>query len=243
MLLLLFLPIVCVGSCVITTVIEEVTPSQKAERATKKAQDPLLEMQFSAANREKNMRDFGFDEGEIQQILKHINTLVSSFEIERDPGGNLLRRRLAQVDDQDTLEVSFCRSGQVPVRYAAMRFLVEQRGGRMLIFDFGSGAELKAQDWYTVGEIGAAVEKTELSPSRYPDATRMTWAAILAGKDALAALNMGAPPFGSNLLGGSWSWKDLQKKYGSNITALTLDYAALLQLVEEVAFSDGGICN
>ena len=35
MLLLLFLPMVCVGSCAITTLMEEVTPSQKSVKAAK----------------------------------------------------------------------------------------------------------------------------------------------------------------------------------------------------------------
>lgn len=242
MLLLLFLPMVCVGSCALTTLIEEVTPSLKSVKAPKQQQDLLLTMQFSVTNREKNLLAFGFSNEEVGKIKAHIIQLSEILEVEKDPGNNLIRRRLAAVDDQDSLELSFCRSDRIPVRYAAMRFLVVKSGANLQIYNFGD-AELKAQDWFTSAEIESVYQKADLVPTPYPDAARMAFAAILGGKESMQALNEGRPPFGSNLLGGNWSWEDVGKKYGRGLLDRTMNYAALLHLVEEVAFSDGGICN
>lgn len=243
MMLLLFLPMTCVGSCLLSGLVEEVAPSLSSAKAEVKHEDPLLDMQFSVANRDKNLLAFGFSTEEVSKIKAHIIQLSSILEVEKDPGNNLIRRRLAAVDDQDSLEVSFCRSDRVPVRYAAMRYLVVKNGASLNLFDFASGAEVAAQDWYTAAEIEEVHRKADLGASRYPDAARMAFAAILGGKDTMLALNEGRPPFGSNLLGGSWSWDDVRKKYGVGVIDRTMNYAALLLLVEEVAVGDGGICD
>jgi hypothetical protein len=238
--LLLCLPVFGVGSCALAA-LEDLAPSRGQVVTATKYPDRLATMAFLKPNRAENFKEMGFDEAEIETISKKINQMSQEYQVEADAGNNIIKKRLEDADNQDYLQTSLCRAERVPIRYAAMRFLVvKDKSGSLKPINFGAADKLEPQEWYEEAVIKAVHTAADLNSKPATDATRMAFAAILSGSQQ-ALINREAP-YGSDFLGGGWSWGKVKQKY-AGIEERTLTWAALLHLVAEVAFGDAGICN
>ncbi len=240
--LMLFLPLVMIAA-VGLVLTEEVLQSKEATKAqadTRK--DPLVGMRFNSASRTENFQRMGFDEKEQPRIQKELKILVDRFEVQTNPGGNRVRKMLEQVDDQDALEEAFCRSDRLPVRYAAMNFLLINKDAGLRPVDLAQITGLEAQGWFAEKRsvISSLHESADLRTDRREDSTRMVIGAILA--DKMDLLQKEEVPFSySSLSWNGWSW-DRLKEMSPGVDGIAIAYVALLQIVGEVAFSEGSIC-
>jgi hypothetical protein len=238
--LMLSLPVFGVGSCALT-VLEDLAPSRGQVVTNTKYPDKLANLVFVKPNRADNFKEMGFDEPEIETILKKTIQMSQEYQVEADAGNNIIKKRLEDADNQDYLQTSLCRAERVPIRYAAMRFLVvKNKSGTLQPINFGSTDKLEPQDWYEEAVIKEVHAAADLTAKPATDATRMAFAAILSGSQQ--ALIQRDFPYGTDFLGGGWSWAGVKQKY-PGIEERTLTWAALLHLVAEVAFGDAGICN
>ena len=73
----------------------------------------------------------------------------------------------------------------LPVRYAAMKFLMIDRGSGIRAADLDEVSSLELQQWAKAARIEAVYEMVEVQVERKDDATRMGLAAIIAGADAV----------------------------------------------------------
>lgn len=243
--LLLFLPLVMCAAFGLSMT-EEVLESQAAIQAQAESRkDPLIGMRFNSASRQENFKKMGFSEAEIADVKKRLKTIEDQFDLS-NPNGNRIQTLLQQVSGPpaEDLEEAFCRSDRLPVRYAAMNFLVLQSGAGLKPIDPAQLTKLEPQDWFAERRsvIQSAHESADLRVDRKEDSTKMVFGAILANK--LDLLQQEQPPFsytGISLSGQAWSWERLQT-LSPGLSGMVTQYVALLQVFGEVAFSRDNIC-
>ena len=218
---------------------EEIVPPDAKTQVEQKQSDVLFGMQFTASAREGNLQKMGFATDEVTELLKKISVLEEKYKV-KDPSQDLVTVRIEAASDPDALASAFCGTGAtLPVRYAAMGFLVADKGGALKAVDFEEISALEYQEWAKSARVQAVYEDADLSKDRHDDAVRMALAATLA-RDEQTLLDHKSP-FGRGLFSG-WSWPDAQKKH-PGIRQRVIDYAALMHLVLEVANREGGLCT
>ncbi len=218
---------------------EEIVGPDAVTQKEERAKDELFGMRFNAAEREGNLGKMGFGPEEIKEILARIGDLEEKYKV-KDPNFNQVLVRIEAADDQDGLAAGFCGTGStLPVRYAALPFLVEERDGKLKAVDIEEISSFKYGDWAVSARIQVAYEEGDRTKERKEDATRMVLAAILA-RDEDTLLEHRSP-WGGGFLSG-WSWQDVQKKH-PGIKKRLVDYVALLHLVLETANAEGGLCS
>lgn len=233
-----FFALVWAGVLMFDEEIVEVDARTKVEQAQ---QDKLFGMQLVASQREKNFKDMGFADDEVAALQKKIGVLEEKYHT-KDPDQDVVSVRIDAASDQDELAAALCgTNASLPVRYAAMKFLMVDRGGRLAAADLDEISSLELQPWAKAARIEAVYEMAEVQTDRKDDATRMGLAAIIAGADATDLLLNKKSPFGRGVFAG-WDWASVQKKYPGTRDTL-IDYVALLHLVGEVANSDKGMCK
>lgn len=230
--------LVLVGVDGFLMVTEQVTPADALTKAESRAQDPLLDMRYTPQARESNLARMGFSPEEITSIVGTLKSYEQRWGV-TDPDQDRVTVRIENTEDVDALVTAFCGTGStLPVRYAAMPFLLTDESGQLQPVDFEAISALTMQDWGKEARIQAVYEKVELVADRKEDATRMAFAAVLAHAEQ-AALDDEAP-WGRGLFAG-WSWEGVQKKH-PGVQQRALNYAAVLHLVLEVAHRENGLC-
>jgi hypothetical protein len=218
---------------------EEVVAPDAQTKAEERAKDALFGMRFNVPEREANIGKMGFGPEEIKEILRRIGDLEEKYKV-KNPDQNQIVVRIDSAEDQDGLAAGFCGSGSaLPVRYAALPYLVEERDGKLKAVDVEEISSFAYADWAKSSRIQVAYEEGDRTKDRKEDATRMVLAALLA-RDEGTLLEQKAP-WGGGFLSG-WSWADVQKKH-PGIKQRLVDYVALLHLVLESAFVEGGLCS
>ena len=218
---------------------EEVVAPDAVTQKEQRAKDELFGMRFNAAEREGNIGRMGFGPDEIKTILGRIGDLEEKYRV-KDPTLNQIAVRIESADDQDGLAAAFCGSGStLPVRYAALPYLVEERDGRLKAVEVDEISSFQYAEWAKSARIQAAYEEADLTTDRKEDATRMVLAAILARDEG--TLLERQSPWGGGFLSG-WSWADVKKKH-PGIDKRLQDYVALLHLALETAGAEGGLCS
>jgi hypothetical protein len=217
---------------------EQITPADAMTKAESRAQDPMIDMKYTASAREGNFARMGFSPEEVSTIVATVKSYEQRWAV-TDPERDLVSVRIEATSDVDALITAFCGTGStLPVRYAAMPFLLDDQGGQLKTVDFEAVSALPMNDWGKEARLQAVYEKLELVEDRKEDATRMGLAGVLARAEQ-AVLDEEAP-WGRGLFAG-WSWDGVVKKY-PGVQQRTLNYAAILHLVLEVAHREGGIC-
>jgi hypothetical protein len=217
---------------------EEIVPPDKQTKAEARMNDPLFGRQFTASQRETNVREYGFGPEEVAEILKKISALEERYRV-KDPEFNQIEVRIEAASDPDALVSAFCGTGStLPVRYAAMPFLVAEKGEQLKAVDVDEISAFEFQDWAKRARVQAVYEDAELNKDRNEDATRMAMAAVLV-KDEQTLLEHKSP-WGRGVFSG-WSWDGVQKKHTGVRTRL-IEYVSLMHLVLEVANREGGLC-
>lgn len=215
-----------------------VTPDTKSVAESRRA-DPLFSNRFSPALRETNLGDMGFAPEEIKEILKKISVLEERYHT-NDPSQNLVIVRTDATSDPDALITAFCGTGStVPVRYAAIPYLVAVKGTQLKVVDLQEISSIEFQeDWAKAARIQAVYEEADLNADRKTDAVRMVLAAILERQEQLLLDHKS--PWGRGAFSG-WDWGAVQKKF-PGVKQRVFDYTALMHLVLEGASGEQGIC-
>lgn len=219
---------------------EQVVAADAKTMAEQKKQDELYGMRFNPAEREGNFRKMGFDAEEIKdQLLKRIATLEEKYRV-KDPQYNQILVKIDASDDPE-LTPALCGSNtDVPVRYGALPYLVQDKDGVLKAVDVEEISSFQYGDWAKRAQIKPAYAEGDITKDRKEDATRMVLAAILARDEA--TLIEHASPWGGGFIGGGWSWENVQKKHkGVNIRLY--EYVSLMHLVLETALAEGGFCS
>lgn len=217
---------------------EEIVPPDKQTKAEARANDPLFGMQFNASARESNIQKMGFGPEEVAEILKKVSSLEERYRV-KDPEFNQIEVRIEQASDPDSLVSAFCGTGAtMPVRYAAMPFLIVEKGEQLKAVDVDEVSAFEYQDWAKRARIQAVYEDADLNKDRKEDSVRMAMAAILV-KDEQTLLEHKSP-WGRGVFSG-WSWEGVQKQHTGAKTRL-IEYVSLMHLTLEVANREGGLC-
>lgn len=218
---------------------EEVEPGPKKAKALSGPSDRLAELQYNPSARENNFKRMGFDPVQVGKITTEIAGLEQRLHL-GDPARNQIAYLVENTDEGGPMENAFCgRYAELPSRYAAMEFLVEESQGELRVRDLAQMNQFDAQAWFAAGRVGAIVGRVELVEERHEDATRMGLAAALA-REAGSVLE-GKAPWGASMWN-NWSWEGVLKKYES-VGAKTIRYAAIMHLVLESTNGEGGLCR
>lgn len=196
--------------------------------------DALLDIQYTAQDREKNLAAFGLPEPMIRDAVRKMN------DYERNSHGRIVDL-FESAPDVDTLILAFCskRSTRRP-RYEALHFLVDDKSGDRRAVDLQRTSMLNVQEWSELAAITRVYETLELNRAeqRRDDATLMGLAAILLGQEELAL--EGDRPWGRGAR--VWSWEEVHKKWPT-IDRRIVEYVALMHVFAEVAWEEGGLCQ
>jgi hypothetical protein len=204
-------------------------------------EDPLLGMRFVATARKANLEAMGFDERETAEMVSMMGRMEQQFHLGVE-GEDVLVERLEVSRQLDDLRAAFCGAdarGGLPVRYAAMEFLVGDEHGPMEVLPLTTPDGFEPQDWRAKSQVDRVYQVAELAgDGRQPDATRMAFAAILA-KDEVSLIEHKSP-FGQSFWAG-WSWEKVRAKH-PGISGLVHEYVQAMHLVLEAANGEQGIC-
>lgn len=237
MVILLF---VGLGANAFAVLTEEVELPDAKALAQSRDEDPLIDMKFNSTSREQNFQRMGFAEDEVKKIMQKVVSLEERHQVRTDPANNRVRMCIEQADDQDAINVAFCGTeSTLPVRYAAMAYLVVLKGDERRVVEFDEISAFKRQEWFSTSPVASVYNKAELTRDREPDAVRMALAAVL-GKDEELLINQQAP-YGRGLFN-AWSWAKANDNH-PGLHQRVLDYVATFQLVMEVAFTEDGLCG
>lgn len=213
---------------------EEISTSEQQIRHTARRQDPLLDLSYVSGQREANFVLFGLEDGEVKAAMKRIGDY-------EDLHADRLLRLLDQAPEMVELADALCGTTRtLTPRYAALRYLVAEKGGERIPVDLRRYGGFNRQEWSYVSTIDGVYQEVELAESRQDDATKMGIAAILAGEEALVLENR--TPYGRSLAPGTWSWSKVQASH-PGIDERVIKYLAMMHLTVELARAEGGICN
>lgn len=220
---------------------EEIVEVDAKTKVEQNQQDVLFGMQFAASQREANFKKMGFADDETAALVKKVGVLEEKYHT-KDPNQDVVSVRIEAASDQDALAAALCgTNASLPVRYAAMKFLMIDRGGGLKAADLDEVSSLEIQPWAKAARVEAVYEMAEAQTDRKDDATRMGLGAIIAGAEATDLLLAKKAPFGRGVFSG-WDWASAQKKF-PGVKDKLIDYVALLHLVGEVASADKGMCK
>ncbi len=218
---------------------EQIAPPDARTKVEARQADPLFGMQHAAATRQGNFQQMGLAPEEVQAAMKAAAAWEQRWHV-KDPSQDLVSARIEAAEDSDALVTAFCGTGSsLPVRYAAMAWLLTEQAGALVPVNMEEIGALSVQPWSRAARIQAVYEDADLAPERKEDSVRMALAAILA-HDEQTLLDH-ASPWGRALFAG-WSWQDVQKKH-PGIRQRVVDYVAVMHLVLEVANREGGLCD
>lgn len=232
--------LVMIAGCAALVFQEEVTEDDAKTIAEQKESDPLRELKYAPAERATNLTRFGFSEKEVKEIVKQIETTEDRYEVRTKPDNNRVVNLFEQSDDQDGLTRAICGTNNtLPVRYAAMQYLVQVKASERQPIDLQGVSALAPQDWFTSSRLAQMYEMADLSKERKTDAPRMIIAAVLSQKEEDFVNERS--PYGGGFFGG-WSWEDATRMT-PGLNKRVYSYVAVMHLVFEVASMEEGFCG
>lgn len=214
--------------------IEEITVGDEKTDTVARAEDPLLDLAYTAASRAKDFEAYGLPEDLVARAVDRARRYEDGGKFER------LRLKMDQAPEPTELADALCGQGsQLRPRYGALRFLVADVQGQRRPVDIDRVSSLERADWASLSPIVSVYNEAELAQDRKPDATLMAVAAILTQQES--ELLNGYKPWGRGL-GGTWSWKKVQEGF-PGIEEHVLEYFVLMHLAVEIANAEGGLCE
>lgn len=230
--------VAAVGVNVFLAMDEQIAPPDARTKVEARQADPLFGMQHSVSQRAGNFARMGFAPDEVVAIQKEMAGWGQRWHVD-DPQQDLIAARIEAASDADALVTALCgTASSLPVRYAAMGWLLTDDKGMLDTVDYGQIPSLEIQEWSRTARIQAVYEDADLAPERKEDSVRMAMAAILA-HDEQTLLDH-ASPWGRALFAG-WSWADVQKKH-PGVRERLFRYVAVLHLTLEAAQKENGLC-
>jgi hypothetical protein len=217
-------------------VVEPDAKTQKEQRA----EDKLFGQSYTAAERESNFGKMGFGPDEIKKILEQVARMEEKYRV-KDATANRVLIVIEASEDADELDAAFCGSSStMPVRYAAMPFLLKEKDTRIKPIDLDEVSSLQYNEWARTARIQAAYDSADRTKDRKEDAVKMVMAAVMTRDEDELLERRG--PFGGSFIGSGWSWDSVKKKY-PYVEPLLFEYVALMHLVLENANREGGLCS
>ncbi|MED5371648.1 MAG: hypothetical protein VX899_11575 [Myxococcota bacterium] len=208
---------------------------KEAEVLLSRATDPLGDRyQTDKTQREEDFKAWGLDETQVAMTMKTLRGIDGQHQ-------KRISAWFTNPSEPDDLREYLCGDGGKKPRYWGMALLVvtDSSGERRRVLDPGRTSELEEQEWSVRAPIDRVYSQVELDLERKDDATRMGVAAIMGGHENLVLER--TKPFGSGLVGG-WSWSGAMA-LSAGLEDRVLTYFALLHLVLEEAWSEGGFCH
>lgn len=199
--------------------------------------DALGGLQFVRGRRDSNLKQLGFDDKEVAEVVTRIDTLEKKLKI-GDPAEDTIRALLERTDDQTILENAFCGRTN-PARYTALQLLVTEDRDELKVLDLASQPAFETQEWYAKDRPTSMLEVIELIENREPDATKMGLAAVFARQ--VPTVLEGKAPWGPALWR-NWSWDSVKKRW-PGADGKVQAYVAILHLVLENVTGEGGLCR
>ena len=210
-----------------------IAPSEVQARHIARQEDPLIDLVYSAGNRKANLERMGLPDDLVAKTLDRLRDLD-------DRDKDRLRLLIENAAEPTELADAICgQTNQIRPRYGALRFLVDEDKGERRPVKIKRVPELERQDWSKISPIGEVFNMTELGDDRKPDATLMSIAAIIAGKEQ--DLLNGYKPWGRGFAA-TWSWKQVMKE-NPGIDQHIVEYFALMHLTVELATGEEGLCG
>lgn len=208
----------------------EVTSQQEV---VENYEDQLADVLYVEAERERNLGRFGFDE----QLLRQANRQFKRLERYRPQ----LTAQLKDAEDQLLIAEIFCPrdSSSVRPRYAAVRLLIKEEGGKRDVVAPRVDLKLVEQEWSMTLPLLDIYESIEKTKEDLSNSTAMVVAAFLTKNEE--ALIRRIEPWG-RALDGSWDWEAVREKY-PKIEGQMVDYISLMHFMTEIANDEDGICK
>lgn len=235
---IVFLIVLC-GANVAMLMAEEIEPGPTKAKAEAAPVDQLAGLQYISSARPANLKAMGLDSSQADATMAEMGALEQRLHLgqgEKDQ----IRFLLDNTEDIGPIENAFCgRSPQLPSRYAALAFLVEEKQGELRVRDLAGMNTFDEQEWAAKARISTLVQQIEFIEARQEDATRMGFAAVLAAQTETAI--KGDAPWGTSLWN-NWSWESVKKKYES-VESKVVRYTAVMHLVLEATNGEGGMCR
>jgi len=213
---------------------ERILDPEIKERHIVQRADPLAGLTYTKSQRKKNLVSYGFPEKMVKRTLERQRDLD-------DRWGVKLSAMVEAVSDPNALADAMCGStNQLRPRYGALRFLVEASGGQRDPIRLAQVSGLDLQNWSLTSPISEIYAHVELVDEPKPDATMMSVAAILEGKERDVLEDH--QPWGRGLLPRSWSWNQVKSKH-KGIRDRVIEYFSLMHLSLERVNGPDGICR
>jgi hypothetical protein len=196
-------------------------------------EDRYGDLIYSEAERQNNLKNFGLDQASINKTLSQ----MKRWRRYKAP----FRARLKEAKDVVLMTDIFCPRDvkSIRPRYAAVRLLLKEQGGRRLVIDPKKDVEFIEQDWTKSLSFLDIYENIEKTKEELPYSTIMVLAALLTGNEE--SLVRREEPWGS-VIDNSWNWEDVQEEYPKVGTQL-ITYFALMHLLTEIANDEDGLCK
>ena len=196
-------------------------------------QDKLLDLVYTKANRENNLKAFGLSEALIRRTMADITNYERN-HIDR------IDALIADAPVIDQVYTAFCsRSNARRPRYEALKFLVDEDNGRRPI-NIDRAEPLNYFEWADTARVDAVYKVLELPAdgNRRDDATLMGVVGVLLEQEDLVI--DGDAPWGRGAH--KWSWEDVEEKY-PYADDRAVAYFALLHIFAERMYREGGLCG
>lgn len=196
-------------------------------------QDKLLDLVYTKANRESNLKAFGLSEALIRRTMADITNYERN-HIDR------IDALIADAPVIDQVYTAFCsRSNARRPRYEALKFLVDEDNGRRPI-NIDRAEPLNYFEWADTARVDAVYKVLELPAdgNRRDDATLMGVVGVLLEQEDVVI--DGDAPWGRGAH--TWSWEDVEKKY-PYADDRAVAYFALLHIFAERMYREGGLCG
>ncbi|MEQ1505373.1 MAG: hypothetical protein ABMB14_24285 [Myxococcota bacterium] len=209
--------------------INEQIPSVRHEQEVVDVEEKLRTLQYLPGNRRGNFQTMGMP----FEVAEAAASQISRFEKQGERFQKLLEEQGAEVADV------FCPSEKLPQPYAALSYLVYEENGTRYVVDPNALRRFDRQPWYDASLVPSLYDQFERTAARKDQATLMAVSAALLGMEE-AALD-GESPWSLGLLG-SWGFSRLEKRQ-PKVTALAIEYFALMHFLTELANAPDGICS
>jgi hypothetical protein len=205
-------------------------PKAAAEVVNATAQDPLRMIAYMPSTRLENFLAFGFSEDLAEVAFAQTRRM--------DDRKGFLEEMVRR--DREVLSPVLCPSGSLPQRYAALKVLVQEENGKLVVISGTTMTYAEAQEWYAGSSVREVYEAVELSSTRKADATVMGVGGVLLQRDS--DVIEGRAPWGGGMMNVGWSFGDMVERWPS-VTGDLIAYFATMHVLTEIANAQGGICD
>ena len=226
--LALLLGVVVVNSALMW--FEEVAGPEAVAEVIDQVKDPLASVPFTPGTRITNFAAFGLPE----DLVEAATDEAKRIHAHKDRLQELLKEHAEDVGP------ALCPS-ELPQRYAALSFLVEEKDGKRDVVDFSRTTYFERKEWFDEALVREVYSEVDRNPEGPRDnATAMGVAAILLGKES--AVLEGTAPWGAGL-GRRWSLERVFTEFPEAKRMLVRYFAFMHVLTELANEQERGICG